>query len=134
MKLNKMASEQVTIEQAENEIMLMGYEIRFWKNKAMRSEQQRDRTLKEKLVLESKLEKFNGITDEMIERLKLEMKKEELTSLKLKAKALVNISVWMKITREEETIPDLDEKIRYWITVIKTPCVEEDDQENSEDN
>ena len=129
-----MATDQVTLKQAENEIMLMGYEIRFWKNKAMRSEQQRDHAMKEKAVLESRLEKFDGITDEMIEHLKLEMKKEELASLKLKAKALVNISVWMKITREEETIPDLDEKIRYWITVIKTPCVEEDDQENSEGN
>jgi hypothetical protein len=118
------------IANAENEIMLMGYEIRFWKNKAIRSEQQRDQAIKEKALLEERLEKFKGVTDEMIERVKLEMKKEELNTLRLKAKSLVNISVWMKASREEETIPDLDEKIRYW---IKTPCVEED-QENSEDN
>ena len=124
---------EVTLEQAESEIMLMGYEIRFWKNKAMRSEQQRDMAMKEKALLEERLEKFHGITDEMIEGIKLQMKKEELNSVKLKAKALVNISVWMKATREEETISDLDEKIRHWIAVIKTPGVEEDNQENSED-
>lgn len=121
------------VTQAENEIMLMGYEIRFWRNKAIRSEQQRDQVIKEKALLEEKLEKFNGVTDEMIERVKLEMKKEELKTLRLKLKSLVNISDWMKATREEETISDLDEKIRYLVTVIKSPCVEED-QENSEDN
>jgi len=131
MKINKMATEQVTIEQAENEIMLMGYEIRFWKNKAMRSEQQRDHALKEKLVLELRLEKFNGITDEMIERLKLEMKRQELIDLKLRVRANVDISVWIRASQLEETIMSLDEKIKHWAAVIQPPCVDSSEDESS---
>lgn len=127
-----MPAEEVTIEQAENEIMLMGYEIRFWKNKALRSEQQKDEAIKEKTKLELRLEKFNGITDEMIERLKLEMKKEELVALKIKARAIVDLSIWIKESRVEESILDLDKKLEHWTRVIDSSCIEEHDQSSDD--
>jgi hypothetical protein len=132
MKISKMPAEEVTIEQAENEIMLMGYEIRFWKNKALRSEQQKDEAIKEKTKLELRLEKFNGITDEMIERLKLEMKKEELVALKIKARAIVDLSIWIKESRVEESILDLDKKLEHWTRVIDSSCIEEHDQSSDD--
>lgn len=64
------------------ERMLLEYEIRFWRQKAWRAEQQRDRAELAKKEAEDIAEKYKAIPQYILERVALELKEKELEEIK----------------------------------------------------
>jgi len=100
------------------ERMFMAFEIRFWRQKAWRTEQQRARITEEKRLLEEKYEKYKNIPEHYLDALINTIKEEKIESLKEEAKSIIEIIPWVKYDREAKEIPDLDEKIKFWTSLI----------------
>ena len=96
----------------------MAYEIRFWRQKAWRAEQQKDREILARKEVEAKLERFKGLSQETLEEMSISLKNKDLTQVKSEANKLIGVSPWVKYLKEEELIKDLDAKIKFWIDLV----------------
>ena len=101
-----------------DEMMLMTFEIRFWKQKAWRAEQQRDREILARKEIEAKLDRFKGLTDQNLEEMLISLKNEELAKVKAQANTLIGVSPWVKYLKEEEGIAGLDARIKFWTDLV----------------
>jgi len=106
-----------------NELMILKFEARFWKLKAWRAEQQRDREIKERKEIEDTLGKYKDIPQERLDAILLEMKKAELASLEKEVNSLLFKVGHAKMTMlniRYRTINDIDEKIKFWKNALDT--------------
>jgi len=108
-----------------DEMMIKTYEARFWKNRAWRAEQQRDREILARKAAEEKLERFKGLTQEDLEGLLLTHKKGELERVMAEAGKVIAVLLWAKYLKEAEGITDLDTRIKFWINLIAKAKEEE---------
>jgi hypothetical protein len=104
--------------EVSDEIMYMAFQIRFWKQKAWRAEQQRDREILARKEVEAKLDRFKGLTQEHLEEMLISLKKQELSKIKAEANKVIGVSPWVKYTKDEEAIEDLDAKIKFWTDLV----------------
>ena len=122
-QLSDFATEMSELSEAErdNVIMLLQFEVRFWRQKAWRAEQQRDREIEKNKELEEIANKYKEVPKEILESLLLIMKKEELLNIQKEAEVhfkdigLVN---YLKLQREAAGIEDLDRQINFWKNVM----------------
>ena len=108
----------LTPQQLADERMVMAFEIRFWKQKAWRAEQQRDRAIAEKKATEMQYERFNEISQEALDALRLKMKEEKVTLAKEEASKIIGYIPWVKYEIEEKAIADVDAKLQFWTKLI----------------
>ncbi len=108
----------LTPQQLADERMVMAFEIRFWKQKAWRAEQQRDRAIAERKATELQYERFSGIPQEALDALMLKMKEEKVALAKEEAGKIIGYIPWVKYELEEKAIPDVDAKLNFWIKLI----------------
>jgi hypothetical protein len=122
-QLSDLATEMSNLSEAEREnaIMLLQFEVRFWRHKAWRAEQQRDREIEKNKELEEIAGKYKDLPKEILESLVLIMKKEELLNIQKKAEehfkniGLVN---YLKLQRDAAAMEDLDKQIKFWKDVM----------------
>lgn len=125
MELNGDSSKQDDVQ------MLLTYQVRALKNKVWRMEQQLSRAVEAQAASDKKLEKFKDVSDDILERVYVEIKKEELEAIKKSARDIIDLAQWIKASREEPSYMSIDEKIKYWNTVIQTSkCAEESDHDD----
>ena len=108
----------MTPEQLADEKMLMAYEIRFWRQRAWRAEQQRDRANAERKAAEMKYEKFKDLPQESLDTLLNKIKEEKVVALKDQASKLIGYIPWTKYELEEKSMKDTDAKIDFWSKLI----------------
>jgi hypothetical protein len=104
--------------EVSDEIMYMAFQIRFWKQKAWRAEQQRDREILARKEIEAKLDRFKGLTQENLEEMLTSLKKQELSKVKAEASKVIGVSPWVKYTKDEELIEGLDARIKFWTDLV----------------
>jgi len=104
--------------EVSDEVMYMAFQIRFWKQKAWRAEQQRDREILARKEVEAKLDRFKGLTEEHLEDMLTSLKKQELSKVKAEASKIIGVSPWVKYTKDEELIEGLDAKIKFWTDLL----------------
>lgn len=122
-QLSDLAMEMLNLSETDrnNATMLLEFEVRFWKQKAWRAEQQRDREIEKNKELEEIANKYKDFPKEILESLLLIMKKEELLNIQKEAEVhfkdigLVN---YLKLQREAAAIEDLDRQINFWKNVM----------------
>ena len=108
----------MTPQQLADEKMLMVYEIRFWKQKAWRAEQQRDREIAERKAAELKCERFKEIPQEALDAILIKIKEDKVACLKEEAGKIIGYIPWVKYQIEEKSIKDIDAKIEFWTKLI----------------
>ena len=94
----------------EDELQLLSYKVRFWKQKAWRTEQQRDREVEARVQLEKTLEKYKYVTDDMLE----DINRQRLATLRLEIDGYFNrigVLKWRKLCEEEQSLVSLEDKI-----------------------
>lgn len=101
-----------------DEVMYMAFQIRFWKQKAWRAEQQRDREILARKEVEAKLDRFKGLTQEHLEDMLTSLKKQELSKIKAEASKVIGVAPWVKYVKDEELIEDLDARIKFWTDLV----------------
>jgi hypothetical protein len=122
-QLSELAMEMSNLSEAERDsaIMLLQFEVRFWRHKAWRAEQQRDREIQKNKELEEIAGKYKDLPEEILQSLLLIMKKEELLNIQKKAEVhfkdigLVN---YLKLQRDAAAIEGLDGQIKFWKGVM----------------
>ena len=102
-----------------DEVMLMKYEIRFWKQKAWRAEQQREHEVQLRKEAEAKLDRFKGVPQEALEEILIAMKMKKLAAIKEEAGKLMGIVAWINKNKEEESIENLDTRLQFWSSLIR---------------
>ena len=103
-----------------DERMLLDYEIRFWKQRAWRSEQQRDREVAARKIADAKAEKYKDIPQERLDALLLEIKHQELHKAMSAAESyirVIGLTNLRKLQRESDDIENLDDRISFWKNV-----------------
>lgn len=108
----------LTPQELADERMVMTFEIRFWKQKAWRAEQQRDREIAERKATELQYERFKGIPQEALDALLLKMKEEKVAVAKEEAGKIIGYIPWLKYELEEKAIKDVDAKLDFWTKLI----------------
>lgn len=116
--------------EVSDEIMVMAYEIRFWKQRAWRSEQQREREIIARKEAEAKLERFKGLTDQHLEDMLMTLKEHQLIKVKTQAGKLIGVCPWVKYLNEEKDIKDLDARIKFWTDLVAYYEKEWKDEDN----
>ena len=116
-EFNKELSE-ISPEDQANERMLISFQIRFWKQRAWRAEQQRDREILARKEIESKLDRFKELTQEHIEEMLNSLKNKKIVILKAQAEKLMGLLPWLKAIKEEEAHENLDAKVKFWRDLI----------------
>lgn len=121
---------QQQIAELENEVsqlvspgerMLLEYEIRFWKQKAWRSEQQRDRAEVARKEAEDMAEKYKSIPQAVLDRFVLDVKMEALAEVKKAALVhMPNIGLrnFRRLNANEDLLENIDDKIKMWKDVV----------------
>lgn len=104
--------------EVSDEVMYMAFQIRFWKQKAWRAEQQRDREILARKEVEARLDRFKGLTQEHLEEMLTSLKKQELSKVKAEASKIIGVSPWVKYTKDEELIEGLDARIKFWTDLV----------------
>jgi hypothetical protein len=108
----------MTPQQLADERMLMAHEIRFWKQKAWRAEQQRDREIAERKAIEAQFERFKEIPQAALDALLIKMKEEKVAALKEEASKIIGYIPWVKYQLEEKSIADVNAKLEFWTKLI----------------
>jgi hypothetical protein len=108
----------MTPEELADERMYMAHTISFWKQKAWRAEQQRDREIAERKATEAQFERFKAIPQEALDALLLKMKEEKVAAVKKEASKIIGYIPWVKYELEEKTIQDVDAKLEFWTKLI----------------
>jgi len=94
----------------EDELQLLSYKVRFWRQKAWRTEQQRDREVEARVQLEKSLEKYKYVTEEMLESIN----KQRLATLRVEIDGYFNkigVLQWRKLCEQEQALVSLEDKI-----------------------
>lgn len=130
-ELNLELSQQI----GADERMLLTYEIRFWKQKAWRAEQQRDRAVAAQKEAEGLTEKYKSIPQEVLDRFILDTKEKELKELREAASthmSSIGLTNFRRLTSQADVLTDIDAKIALWKNVVSNhmsyaPCDEDDE-------
>ena len=116
-----------------DERMLLEYEIRFWRQKAWRAEQQRDRAELARKEAEDMTEKYKAIPQEVLDRFLLELKEKELKQIKELASVhiyTIGLTNFRRLTSEADLLDTIDAKIKHWKDVAhnyRSYAMEDDD-------
>ena len=132
-ELDQELSQQMT----SDEKMMMSYEIRFWKQKAWRAEQQRDRAEVAQKQAEDMIKKYKAIPEDVLDKFLLEAKEKELKELKELASvhmSTIGLTNFRCIVQQAEIANTIDAKIKIWKDVASNyrayaPCDEEEVEE-----
>lgn len=124
-----------------DERMLLEYEIRFWKQKAWRAEQQRDRAEVAQKEAEEITRKYKVIPQEVLDRFVLNVKEKELKEMKEAASAhipIIGLTNFHRLSSQVELLDNIDAKINLWKDVINNhrayiPCDEESEEAEESD-
>jgi hypothetical protein len=124
-----------------DERMLLEYEIRFWKQKAWRAEQQRDRAETAQKEAEELTKKYKSIPQEVLERFVLEVKEKELKEVKDAAYVhmpTIGLTNFRRLSSHADLLDNIDAKINLWKEVIGNhrayaPCDEEEEEGDESD-
>uniref|UniRef100_A0A6C0ANM2 Uncharacterized protein n=1 Tax=viral metagenome TaxID=1070528 RepID=A0A6C0ANM2_9ZZZZ len=109
---------QLSQKELEDERMLMSFQIRFWKQKAWRAEQQRDREISTRKEAEKSLEYYKTIPSDLFDNLVNKIKEEECVKLKNEALSHLGFYKWSIKCSEEKNILDIDTRIKFWTDAI----------------
>jgi hypothetical protein len=104
-----------------DERMFLEYEIRFWRQKAWRAEQQRDRAEVARKEAEEMTEKYKAIPQDILDRFLLELKEKELQMLKESASVYmpsIGIRNFRKLSSQADLLDNIDAKIKHWKNVV----------------
>lgn len=115
--LNSELSELVS----PGERMLLEYEIRFWKQKAWRAEQQRDRAEIAKKEAEDIAEKYKSIPQEILDQVVADLKEEELNLMKEAASVhlpTIGLTNFRRLCTQADILDTVDAKIKHWKGVL----------------
>ena len=124
-----------------DERMLLEYEIRFWKQKAWRAEQQRDRAEVAQKEAEEITRKYKVIPQEVLDRFVLNVKEKELKEMKEAASAhipIIGLTNFHRLSSQVELLDNIDAKINLWKDVVSNhrayaPCDEESEEAEESD-
>jgi hypothetical protein len=119
-QLAELETEMATLTASElaDERMVMLYEIRFWRNKAWRAEQQKDREIQERKEAEAKLSRFSGLSDAQLEEMRSSLKLKSIEQLKGEASKIIGVLPWLNYVKQEEAITDLSLKEKFWSDLL----------------
>jgi hypothetical protein len=118
---------------SSDERMLLKYEIRFWRQKAWRAEQQRDRAELARKEAEDMTEKYKAIPQDVLDRFLLELKEKELQSVKELASvhiSTIGLTNFRRLSSEADLLDTMDAKIKHWKDVVhnyRSYAMEDDD-------
>jgi hypothetical protein len=121
-----------------DERMMLNYEIRFWKQKAWRAEQQRDRAEAAQKEAEDINKKYKAIPQEILDRYILEVKEKELKELKEAAyihMPTIGLTNFHRLSSNSDLLNDIDAKIKLWKDVVsnhRSYAPHDEDDEASE--
>jgi hypothetical protein len=118
-----------------DDYMIMNHAIRFWKHKAFRAEQQRDREIKARKALEEELEKYKCIPQELLEKVTYDMKVKRLDELKTQANSLISSMGLLNLTKlfqRASTLENIDDKIKLLRDTISFYKSKVDDEPEEE--
>ena len=105
----------------DSERMFTEFSIRFWRQKAWRAEQQRDREIEARKQLENKLERFKRIPQALVDSLISQSLMEELSAIKKKVEHFIptigSIS-WERYLSEEARLDNIEDRIHLWKEVL----------------
>jgi hypothetical protein len=135
-----MSKEQIADLQAEmsqqqfsDETMLLNYQVRYWKQRAWRAEQQRDREIEERKKLEKSLEKYKCVPQEALDAIRLEIKEKELSELKKEIHTKFGFLHFLKVNEDSQKINTIDGKIKLCKNIIfNGVACDETDSEDSD--
>ena len=105
-----------------DERMLLNFEIRFWRQKAWRAEQQRARAQEMQKEAEALAEKYKDIPQEKLDLVLNEIKEEALTSAKNEAEqrvGAIGLTNFRKLTWDSDAIECIDDKIKFWKNIAE---------------
>jgi hypothetical protein len=103
------------------ERMLLEYEIRFWKQKAWRAEQQRDRAELARKEAEDIAEKYKSIPQTVLDRVLLDIKMAELAEVKNAALVhmpSIGLTNFRRLNTKADLLENIDAKIKMWKDVV----------------
>ena len=123
---------------SDDERMLLNHEIRFWRQKAWRADQQRERLELEKKNVEALAEKYKDIPEDRLNRLLSEIKEEELKAARAEAEkysGTIGLTNFRKLVLTSEDIKKIDDRIAFWKKVATNylqygPVEEEEEEED----
>jgi hypothetical protein len=101
---------QMDPSEREDELQLLSHKVRFWRQKAWRTEQQLGREVEARVQLEKSLEKYKYVTDDMLENIN----KQRLATIRVEIDGYFNkigFLQWRKLCEEEQTLVSLEDKI-----------------------
>ena len=104
----------------DDERMILNHQVRFWKQKAWRAEQQRDRAILACKEAEAITEKYKSIPKEILDKLLQEAEQEELSIAKKNADVYMNIIGlvnFCKLEKSAELLESRLDKIKFWKNV-----------------
>jgi len=104
------------------ERMLLEYEIRFWKQKAWRAEQQRDRAQLAQKEAEDISEKYKEIPQETLDRFVIEVKQRQLKDLKEAASvhmSTIGLTNFRRLCSQADILETIEAKIKMWKGVVE---------------
>lgn len=105
-----------------DERMLLNYEARFWKHRAWRAEQQRERADLAKKEAEAIIEKYKRIPQEKLDELLKQINNEALALAKKEAEmhvGTIGLTNFRRLTWDSEKIKCVDQRIAFWKNVAK---------------
>lgn len=124
-----------------DEKMMMNYEIRFWKQRAWRAEQQRDRAEVAQKNAEDMIQKYKAIPEDVLDKFLLDAKEKELKEVKEAASvhiSTIGLTNFRSIVQQADLTNNIDAKINIWKDVISNyrayaPCDEEEEEAEESD-
>lgn len=111
--------EELSQQMCNDERMLLKYEARFWKHRAWRAEQQRDRAELARKEAQDIVERYKAIPEETLQKLLSDIKNIELLQVKKHAEShigTIGLINFRKLERVSEEL-DVSEKIKFWKNV-----------------
>ena len=102
---------------SDDERMLLNHEIRFWRQKAWRAEQQRERAELEKKNAELLAEKYKDIPEDRLAKVLFEIKQDELKAAKAEAEkhiGVIGVTNFRKLIWRSDEIKSIDDRIALW--------------------
>jgi len=111
-----------------DQFMLLEYQVRFWKQRAWRAEQQRDREIQARKEAELLTEKYKGIPQESLDQL---VKEAELAKVKKEAEAYIKIGPFnlSKLQKKCNLLSSIDKQITFWKDIRQEDSDEESESE-----
>lgn len=134
--LEQELSQQVS----SDERMLLNYEIRFWKQKAWRAQQQRDRAEADQREAEELTKKYKAIPQGVLDKFLIDAKEKELKDVKQNASvhiSTIGLTNFHRLSSQADLLDSIDAKINLWKDVITNhrlyaQCDEEEEVEEGD--